>query len=78
MHNSPVKAVQVYSDVNKDVLQIISQVGRVQLETVYTAQCKVWPIDGGIFDPPKHDNRELLISGYVYAHSANWPYMYGL
>ena len=65
MHNSPVKAIQVYSDVSKELVQTISQVGRVQLETIYSAQCKMWPIDGGVVDPPKHDNRELLISGYV-------------
>ena len=65
MHNSPVKAIQVYSDVSKEVVQTISQVGRVQLETIYSAQCKMWPIDGGVVDPARNDNRELLISGYV-------------
>ena len=41
MHNSPVKSVELRSDVSRELLQTLSQVGRVQQEAVYRARAKV-------------------------------------
>ena len=41
MHNSPVKCVEVYSNVTKEVWQTISKVGKVQQEAIYRAPSKV-------------------------------------
>ena len=41
MHNSPVKCVEVYSNITKEVWQTISQVGKVQQEAIYRSSSKV-------------------------------------
>lgn len=41
MHNSPIKEVAVYSNIDRDVWSIIQRVGKVQQESVFRAPCKV-------------------------------------
>lgn len=57
------KYSDIHQDTPKDILQIISQAGRVQQEIFYRARNSVWPIDGGILEHMDNDNRDLLITG---------------
>jgi hypothetical protein len=63
LHNSPVKCVNVYSNVNRDIWQTISQVGRVQQEAIYQSHVRAWPVNGGHLEPISHDRRDLFITG---------------
>ena len=65
VHNSPVRCMQVYEDIPKDVWLTIYQAGRVQLGTVYTGRSKNWPIDGGLLGDTGKDTRNLLVTGLV-------------
>jgi lethal(2) giant larvae protein len=64
MHNSPIKEVSIYGNLDREVWSIINRVGKVQQEAVYRAPCKVWPIDGGILDNNVSDTKDILISGH--------------
>ena len=63
LHNSPVKCVNVYSNVNRDIWQTISQVGRVQQDAIYQSHVRAWPINGGHLEPVSHDRRDLFVTG---------------
>ena len=63
IHNSPVKCMDVYESIPKDVWQTINQAGRVQLDMVYSSRSKNWPIDGGVLEHVPEDNRDMLITG---------------
>ncbi|XP_019850338.1 PREDICTED: lethal(2) giant larvae protein homolog 2-like [Amphimedon queenslandica] len=64
LHNSPVKEVAVYGNINKEVWSIINCTGKVQQESVYRAPTKVWPIDGGVLEGSFHDSKDILLSGH--------------
>ena len=63
MHNSPVKLVDVYTNVSKEVWQTMCQLGKIQQDVLYRASSKVWPIDGGSLMFPAKENHTLLLSG---------------
>ncbi|CAI8051354.1 LLGL scribble cell polarity complex component 2 [Geodia barretti] len=63
-HNSPMKLVTLSSRVSREVWQSLSQIGRVQRETVYRASTKKWPVNGGKLRSRAHDRRDVLLTGH--------------
>jgi lethal(2) giant larvae protein len=63
-HNSPIKLVTMSSGVGREVWQSLSQIGRVQRETVYRASIKKWPVNGGKLRSRPHDRRDVLLTGH--------------
>eukprot|EP00731_Ephydatia_muelleri_P029308 Em0020g952a len=72
MHNSPVKLVDVYTDVTKEIWQTVCQLGKIQQDVLYRASSKVWPIDGGSLMFPAKENHTLLLSGHENGSVKFW------